>query len=266
MAQPRWEAYKPYLTWLIEDVGLLGELMVSTFEPYLRAYRELTAAEVESLLRYFFRYHLTLAEEPLERALPRLKARLRLQPLGTTGKVVATVTTRGTAKELARVELLTRLVPEVHDQVHVALESLLNVVSGATTLATLLPDAAREHLGASATTDLQRYLRDGETFAALVETAKGAVQVGTGTAGLCVVGGLTTLAGVALSQVVAVGLVAIAMADVVIYVDTGGASPVQNFKDGSSSASAGSSAMRADGPCCFASQVVSVASLDSWRP
>jgi hypothetical protein len=47
-----------------------------------------------------------------------------------------------------------------------------------------------------------------------------------------VVGGLTTLAGVALSQVVAVGLVAIAMADVVIYVDTGGASPVQNFKDG----------------------------------
>jgi hypothetical protein len=47
-----------------------------------------------------------------------------------------------------------------------------------------------------------------------------------------VVGGLTTLAGVALSQVVAVGLVAIAMADVVIYVDTGGASPVQMFKDG----------------------------------
>ncbi|HEX5660301.1 MAG TPA: hypothetical protein VFX59_24065 [Polyangiales bacterium] len=359
--QSFWDGFKPYMVWLAEDAGLLAEVLVTALEPHLRAYRNCTAAELEPVVQYFFRYHLTLSDQPVSRTLPELNARLKLEKIDAGEAVIATLTTRQGTTELARLKLLTRLPAAGEDRVfapvgrpfeeeHVArfkaarkkatrqftaveqtvripdvdalqtfpkklavfaavvktslvmkalidanlaadlqiagevdaglflsltqetlaavgpttdliayvrderqyggandwlvrggnrfvkaglaLEALRGVVAGVTTLATLLPHETRERLGATGTTDLDRYLRDRESFAALVETTKGIVQVGVGAAQLCVLGGATTLAGVALSQVIGVGLVAVALMDVVIYVDTGGSSPVQEFKDG----------------------------------
>jgi hypothetical protein len=115
-------------------------------------------------------------------------------------------------------------------------ESVRNFISGATTVMSLLPDQMREALGVAAKTDRDRYMDEGHTVAALAETAKGVLQVGLGVSGPFVLGGATTVAGVALSQVVAVGLVLVAMAEVVIYLDTGGPSATADFKRGVASA------------------------------
>ncbi len=69
---------------------------------------------------------------------------------------------------------------------------------------------------------------------ALLEATKGVVQVAAGGSalGAIVVGAGTTVATVSLSAWVGVGLLAISMLDVLIYLDTGGASPTQAFEDG----------------------------------
>jgi hypothetical protein len=117
------------------------------------------------------------------------------------------------------------------------LESIRNFGSGAMTLSTFFT-------GDGAGTDLARYLDRGQTLPAFLETTKGLVQVATGGAGMgaamaggdatlaLVLGTGTTLATIPLSAWVAVGLVTVAMLDVVIYVDTGGGRPVDDFLDG----------------------------------
>jgi hypothetical protein len=104
-------------------------------------------------------------------------------------------------------------------------DAIRNVVTGATTLATFFtPDRSE--------TDLARYLDRGQSLPALLEATKGVIQVAAGSSslGALVLGTGTTLATVSLGVWVGVGAMAIAMLDVLIYAETGGASPTQAFE------------------------------------
>lgn len=100
-----------------------------------------------------------------------------------------------------------------------------NLAAGGQTLATLLaPERS--------TTDLAMYLSRGESVPAWLEGTKGLVQVATGSVGLIgslVLGMSTTVVGVPLATWVVIGSVVIATFDLVIYVESGGKSPVEGF-------------------------------------
>jgi hypothetical protein len=104
------------------------------------------------------------------------------------------------------------------------IEASRNLIAAGQTLATLIAPIR-------SSTDLANYLDRGETVPAWLESIKGLVQVASGGAGVgtLVLGASTTLAAVPLSAWVAVGLVAVATLDVLIYVKTGGGSPVDAF-------------------------------------
>jgi hypothetical protein len=105
------------------------------------------------------------------------------------------------------------------------LEGVRNAVSGGTTIATLLtPDTSE--------TDLARYLDRGEGLPAFLEATKGVIQVTSGTSalGALVVGAGTTVATVSLGAWVGMGLLAISLLDVLIYLDIGGESSTQAFE------------------------------------
>lgn len=109
-------------------------------------------------------------------------------------------------------------------KVGAGIEAGRNLVSGTQTLATLLSPH-------TSMTDLAQYLDRGQTVPAWLEGVKGVVQVGTGGTGAAalVVGAGTTIATLPLSVWVGVGMVTIAMLDVLIYGKTGGDSPVEGF-------------------------------------
>jgi hypothetical protein len=98
------------------------------------------------------------------------------------------------------------------------------LIAGGQTLNTLISPTR-------SSTDLAEYLARGETVAAWYEGTKGAVQVASGAAGFgtLVVGAGTTVATIPLSAWVAVGLVVVATFNVLIYAETGGGSPVDDY-------------------------------------
>lgn len=354
----QWDAYKPFIAWLGEGVGLLTEMLVGTLEPHLLLHRALTAGEVTKVIDFLYRHELVLKGKPLDLALPTSGVRVRLVPSGSGKELIATATSNDGTTELARMRVLTHVEPDSRSHVWSGIdarsrakvrrfraaqgrdvrrfvieretvlvpdaarlegfskglalfassikltlatkalidevrtngtndnfdtnvylnvaqealaavvptteviamaldrtryrgasdvlvrgakrlsalgllsESIRNIAGGLTTLATLLPYAARESVGQGDTTDLDRYLDQGDAVAALVETTKGALQIGIGAAQLLAVGGATTIAAMPLAQVVSVGLFSVALMDVIIYLHTGGSSPVQGFKDG----------------------------------
>jgi hypothetical protein len=106
------------------------------------------------------------------------------------------------------------------------IEAGRNLAAGAETLASSLAPGRGN-------TDLAEYLRRGETAAMWLEGTKGLVQVATGMAGVT---GLllatgTTVAMAPASVCVLVGSVLVATLDVVVYVASGGNSPVDEFVD-----------------------------------
>jgi hypothetical protein len=105
------------------------------------------------------------------------------------------------------------------------IEAGRNLAAGGQTLATLLaPERS--------TTDLAMYLSRGESVPAWLEGTKGLVQIATGSAGLMgslALGMGTTAAALPLGTWVVLGSVAIATFDVIIYVKSGGTSPVDEF-------------------------------------
>ena len=106
----------------------------------------------------------------------------------------------------------------------VALESVRHVLTGGATLLTFFAPKSSD-------TDLARYLAERRGLPAVLETTKGMLQVAVGAAGGTglVIGTATTVATLPISTWFVVGLVAVATLDVLIYVDTGGSSPVQAF-------------------------------------
>ncbi len=104
------------------------------------------------------------------------------------------------------------------------IEASRNLIAGGQTLATLLAPARSD-------TDLAHYLERGEVVPAWLEGTKGTVQVATGSAGFgaLLLGASTTVATLPLSALVAVGSVAVATLNVLIYVHTGGGSPVDAY-------------------------------------
>ncbi len=103
-------------------------------------------------------------------------------------------------------------------------EASRNLIKGGQTLATLLSPARSD-------TDLANYLERGETVPAWLEGTKGFVQIATGGAGIgtLLLGASTTVAAIPLSAVVVVGNVAVATLELIIYVQTGGGSPVDEY-------------------------------------
>jgi hypothetical protein len=104
------------------------------------------------------------------------------------------------------------------------IEAGRNLVAGAHTLASL----TTPH---TSSTDLAKYLDRGQVAPAWLEGVKGVVQVGTGTTGVAAlaVGAGTTLATLSLGTWVGIGMVAVAMIDVLIYSRTGGSGPVDEY-------------------------------------
>lgn len=105
------------------------------------------------------------------------------------------------------------------------LEGVRNVLAGGTTIATLFAPDKYE-------TDLARYLDRGDGLPAFLEATKGVIQMasGGGALGALVIGAGTTVATISLGAWVGLGLLAISMLDVLIYLDTGGESPTQAFE------------------------------------
>jgi hypothetical protein len=104
------------------------------------------------------------------------------------------------------------------------IEASRSLFAGGQTLATLLAPARSN-------TDLAQYLERGETVPAWLEATKGGVQLANGGAGFgaLLLGGSTTVATIPLSALVAVGSVLVATLNVLIYVQTGGGSPVDDY-------------------------------------
>ncbi len=106
------------------------------------------------------------------------------------------------------------------------IESSRNLVAGAQTLATLIAPT-------QSSTDLAHYLERGEVVPAWLEGTKGVVQMATGSAGAgtLLLGASLTVATLPLSTWLAVGLVAVATLNVLIYVKTGGDRPLDEYLD-----------------------------------
>ncbi len=119
-SQDDWDKLRPYLIWLGESSDLLSEVFSGLLERYIAVYR-LRAESTETLLRYLYRYHLTLTGARAEQVLPQAKATVRLEYDPSKGRAVAKLYQGARATLLGEYELFTKVTSPVAGEAHAPL-------------------------------------------------------------------------------------------------------------------------------------------------